>query len=406
MGEYTQVETQSLERSLKAYGQWMIDSALPFWLTTGYDGPGRGFVEHLGLDAKPATISFKRVRVQARQIYVYSHAAILGWSGGLAAAEETFAFTVTNGWHPEGGWIRKMGRCGGIVDPTVDLYDVAFMMFAAAWHYRATKSAACITWANRTLDWLETKLRVPNQLGFENTLPADNTVRQQNPHMHLLEASLALYEATKNERFAVLADDLLELFRTKLFDEKSGTIAELFDPTWMRRRDPDTSTFVEPGHQFEWTWLLFEAYRILGTDLRPHARALYSFATKYGTEPTAGMILDSVDELGQVQDRSTRLWPQTEAMKAHLAMLEYDHVSTGALVEQCTNNLMTQFLSREPIGTWTDHFASDGRPKGERIPTSSLYHLHLSYAELRRVTEALTVKANPFIDRQTAGQAE
>ena len=62
----------------KAVRHWMFEQALPFWAEHGVDRMYGGYVEQLTLDGSDAAVDFKRVRVVARQIYVFSHAALLG----------------------------------------------------------------------------------------------------------------------------------------------------------------------------------------------------------------------------------------------------------------------------------------------------------------------------------------
>ena len=73
---------------------WTFEQALPFWATTGRDAPGLGFVERLDRDGRVEPLDFKRFRVQARQVYVFSHAEVMGWSGGLEAAQAGYRFMV------------------------------------------------------------------------------------------------------------------------------------------------------------------------------------------------------------------------------------------------------------------------------------------------------------------------
>ncbi|MHA4875565.1 AGE family epimerase/isomerase, partial [Enterococcus faecium] len=80
---------------------------------------------------------------------------------------------------------------------------------------------------------------------------------------------------------------------------------------WQRLRP----SAIEPGHQFEWAWLLHQAGRLVGADVAAPARRLYDFATRHGALP----VIDAVGEDGAARQASTRLWPQTEAIKAHLA---------------------------------------------------------------------------------------
>lgn len=357
-----------LSRAFARFDRWMMAHALPFWSTSGHDGPGRGFTEHLTLDAIPADVPFRRVRVQARQIYVLSHAEVLGWPGGRSAADDAYRFLVCHGRTDAGGWVRRIGRDGGVLDPAADLYDIAFVLFALAWRHRATGDAEPIAVARQTVAWLEA-LRIPGRPGFENVMPVEAGPRQQNPHMHLLEASLALFETSGEPVFRDLALELVALFRTALFDPATGTLAEFFDADWRR----DRPAAIEPGHQFEWAWLLRQAARLLDVDVQTEARRLYDFATRHGGLP----VIDTVTEQGDPQTASTRLWPQTEAIKAHLAF------GNQTLAAALTEALCARFLEPAPPGTWIDHYAADGRVLVDKIPASSLYHLFMAYGELR-----------------------
>jgi mannose-6-phosphate isomerase len=55
------------------------------------------------------------------------------------------------------------------------------------------------------------------------------------------------------------------------------------------------------------------------------------------------------------------------------------------MIAQITNNLLGRFFAREPAGTWIDHFAASGAAKGDRIPSSTLYHIVSAFSELDRV---------------------
>ena len=130
--------TGALRHAQACFRTWMVDDALPVWATAGRDAAGFGFQEHLTLDGLPAGVPFKRMRVQARQIYVFSHAHHLGLVGGIDAAADALRFITAEGMRPDGAWVRTLGRRGGVLDPAVDLYDVAFVLLALAWFARAT----------------------------------------------------------------------------------------------------------------------------------------------------------------------------------------------------------------------------------------------------------------------------
>ena len=52
---------------------WCKKYALPLWANNGLDTEG-GFYEALKINGEPVLNSLRRVRVQARQSYVYAHA--------------------------------------------------------------------------------------------------------------------------------------------------------------------------------------------------------------------------------------------------------------------------------------------------------------------------------------------
>ena len=366
----------------------MLEKALPFWAVAGRDRAGFGFVEHLNLSARPADVPYKRVRVQARQIYVFSHADILGYPGARDAARDGYEFLVRHARGADGSWARVLGPRGGVLDPTADLYDIAFVLFALAWYARATGSTEAIDHACRTVDWMQRAMASPFG-GFDNTRPVSPAPRQQNPHMHLLEAVLALYVTTGDIKFLNVADPLVELFRRRFFDPKTGSLGEFFSGEWLPLEGPEGSR-VEPGHHYEWVWLLSQYERLSDQTVAPEKSTLYAFANRWGRRPDTGLVVDAVDRAGAIVDGSVRLWPQTEAIKAHLVMLEEGAEPTlnefaSAALEQTIGNLHRYFFAREPAGTWTEHLSVNGEPIGDRIPSSSLYHIFVAFGELERV---------------------
>jgi mannose/cellobiose epimerase-like protein (N-acyl-D-glucosamine 2-epimerase family) len=365
---------------------WLFESALPFWSTVGVDRSGSGFVEHLDLSAGPADVPYKRVRVQARQIFVFSRAHMFGWPGALKAATAGYGFLTRHARRPDGAWVRALGVKGDVLDPTADLYDLAFVLFALAWYARATGSAEALDHAYRTLDWVKRSMSSPTG-GFYNAMPISREPRQQNPHMHLLEAVLALFKTTHDDALLKTADTLVDLFRTRFFDSRTGSLGEFFTDDW-RWAEGDAGTRVEPGHHYEWVWLLDQYERLSNRIVEPEKSALYAFANRWGCDQDTGLVIDAVDRAGAVRDASVRIWPQTEAIKAHVVMAEQGNVAgaqAGAAIAQITSNLLQRFFVRPPAGTWTDHFAAGGAVKGDRIPSSTLYHIVMAFSELDRI---------------------
>lgn len=381
----TAAEGEDLRAAAMAFHAWMTGAALPLWCTVGYGGPGAGFAERLDPDGHPIITDRRSVLIQARQVYVYAHAATLGWRQGLPAAEEALRFLLRHAWRREGGWARILRHDGEVLDPTLELYDNAFVLLALAWFARATSDAAVLGWAHRSLDAIEAQLRPGDTPGFRNSAPDRPGPRLQNPHMHLLEAALALHDASGDARFADLARSLVQLFTERLFDPATGTLAEFYGPAWQRLPEPYPGRQIWPGHQFEWAWLLYQARPRTGLDAREQAKALVAFAERHGFDADTGLVRYAVSEEGVPIDPSLRLWPQTEALKAELALMEHEGRSPPGAV-RILRNLLSLHLARMPQGSWTERYDAAGRPVAGRIPAEMLYHLFTAYAELMRVS--------------------
>ena len=339
------------------FRDWLFARALPLWVGAGRDAPGLGFHERLSLAGLPTGVPFKRLRVQARQIYSFSQAALLGWPHGLDAARDSHAFITRHAARPDGSWARTIGPEGGVLDAAADLYDLAFVLFALAWFFRATGEQQAVAQARQTVAWICAHMRGP-VAGFLNTLPVEPGPRQQNPHMHLLEAALALFEATGEAAFADLAHELVTVFRDRLFDRATGTLGEFFSSTLGPAAGED-GDHVEPGHQFEWVWLLEQCDRLLGTDTVAEAEALYRFAETHGYVGDTGLVVDVLGRDGRPRKSATRLWPQTEALKAHAVMRRRGRAMRCS-IGQGVENLMRLFFEDCVEGGWHEHFSAGG----------------------------------------------
>ncbi|HWW28243.1 MAG TPA: AGE family epimerase/isomerase [Caulobacter sp.] len=367
-----------------AVRRWLFDEALPFWGEAGIDRVDGGYVEQLDFEGQDAGVDFKRVRVVCRQIYVFSHASTLGWAPGLELARHGYEFLTRNAWlGAEGGWARVLTRQGEVRDTTPDLYDIAFAMFALGWYGRASGEAAPKVLAMQTLDFLEANMRPADGLGFLHEKPAHGS-RLQNPHMHLLEAALVCLETYPDPRFETLARQLVELFSTKLFNPETGTLSEYFTDDWSREPG-ERGRITEPGHQLEWAWILANAQRLLGMDAGSIIQALVASAERHGVDPVSHATYNEVRDDGAPINRGSRSWPNTERIKAHVALFETFGTNPTVPVAQSANLLLGRYLATPVRGLWIDQFDGEDRPTSTTVPASTLYHVFLAFAELLRL---------------------
>ena len=369
---------------------WMFDAALPFWGSAGLDQDYGGFHEELTLDGKPADIPFKRVRVTCRQIYVFSHAALLGWAPGEALAKRGYDFLIEKAWLGfDKGWARRLNRDGSVLDPSPDLYDIAFVLFALAWRYRQSKDQDALERLHATLDFVDFHMRAPGGMGFVHSLPPEGP-RLQNPHMHLLEASIAAYDATDDRRFLTQAEEIVDLFKRKFFDGK--TLGEYFTQD-LKRIEGEQGRSAEPGHQLEWAWILAQYQRQSGEKLEKQAMALVDFAERFGVDAQTQLTYDEVRDDGAPLRKTSRTWPNTERVKGNLALFELGVRDTRAEIAASANVLLQKYLAVEPRGSWIDQFDENGAPLAKTAPTSTMYHVFLAFAEILRLQDKLEAVA-------------
>jgi mannose-6-phosphate isomerase len=390
---------QALRAVHGQFTDWLFGQALPFWADTGCDGAAGapaafGAQEHLTCEGVPACPPFKRVRVQARQLFVFSWAALRGWPEARARADGIFRFLL-GARRADGGWASRLTPAGAVLDNTADLYDLAFVVFALAWYARlGGADGQAVTLARETLRWIETAMSRPEG-GFLNCLPDDGAAWQQNPHMHLFEAVLALYDTTGQTEDLALAHGLYGLFKTRFFDSEAGCLGEYFQAGWAPAAG-EAGQWTEPGHHFEWVWLLHAYTARSGVETWAEADRLCRFALAHGVMDDTALVRDAVSRDGQVLSNAARLWVQGEALRG---LLSHDARGHGLLAARVGGNLLTRYL-HGPVAcasaqaTWTDQLDAQGQPAVERIPTSSFYHIVTAYDELDRAVQEGWVEKN------------
>ncbi|MGE0742023.1 MAG: AGE family epimerase/isomerase [Hyphomonadaceae bacterium] len=364
-----------------------ISAALPFWAEHGVDREHGGFLEEVGFDGAPTACAFKRVRVICRQTYVFAHAAEQGWAPGAELSRFGSDYLIAKA-KLEHGWARALSREGAVIDATNDLYDIAFVLFALAWRYRVSRDPEVLRHLHATLDFVQTHMRGP-VAGFWPELPARGE-RRQNPHMHLTEASLAAFEATQDQRFLDQADELVALFRAHVFD--GVTLGEHFDADW-RRTGGENGRTLEPGHHFEWAWILAQHQRLAGGDVSGEARALVAFAERTGVDASSHAVYDAVRDDGAPLRKSSRAWTNTERIKGWLALSELTGEDARAPVTQSLRLLFDRYCAGQTPGLWVDQFDGEGRPLSSAVPASIVYHLLLAFYETLRLEPRLKAQA-------------
>lgn len=353
----------------RVYWDWLTDSALPLWAAAGVDRAQNSFEELLDMEGKPVQAP-RRARVQGRQSFVFAYAGTLGWDGpwrkvaglGLDYLERCYR-------RPDGLYATLAGPDGAVIDQAAMTYDQAFAILAAAALHRHGLGPG-EGYALGLLGRIET-LRRHVEGGFIEAGPRFLS----NPHMHLFEAALAWIEAGGQDRWRELAQEIATLALTSFIDRERGVLLEQFDAAWAPAPG-DAGDIVEPGHLFEWSWLLERWFRLGGGEAAHMAAVMLFDAGARSVDAARNVAMDETGRDLKPRRATARLWPQTERLKAALLLDREEEARAAA-------KGLWQYLQTPRPGLWRDKMSVDGRFVEEASPASSLYHIICAVASLK-----------------------
>ena len=344
------------------YRRWFLEQALPFWSDVGFDPRTARFHEAVRADG-PALAAPRRARVQARQIWVYATAAQRGLGRPqLALLRRAYEAFIRDYRQENGLFAMSLSADGVVLDRAQPLYEQAFALLAMAAMRRADpERLGPLQDAEALREGIEKFRHVRGgfrEIGFHPY--------QANAQMHLLEAVLA-WEEIGGAAWMSIADEIAGLAIARLIDPQKGFIREFFDRDW-RPAVGDDGRWVEPGHQFEWCWLLSQwADRRGDRAGGDAARRLYENGLK-GVDKSRRVAVNVLWDDLSPREPSARLWPQTEYLKASLLMERQDEVLTAA------QGLSAYLVGALP-GAWLDMMLPDGSLVQGQSPASSFYHI-------------------------------
>lgn len=375
-------------RTRAIWQDWFLTQAFPLWSTRGVDHQRGGFFEKLDAQGHPVEEP-RRTRVVARQLYVCATAKRLGWQGDT---EDLLAhgldFLLNRLSNPDGTFATSFDVHQGERNAHFDLYEQAFALFALAAVHESNRQAfahlpgiALSTLQRMRQGWQHALA------GFHESQPPQAPLRA-NPHMHLLEAALAWHRACQGNTnaWAELADEVTALALDHLLDAPSGLITEWFDLNW-RPLPGERGTEAEPGHQFEWGWLLMQwamarPEHSRRSEALAAARRMIDLGELLGVDPQRGVAINTLGTDGRWRDAHAKLWPQTERIKAWVTCAELaerasDHVEAANALSRATAATLAllRYLAHPVPGAWHESLGAQGDWQAQDTRASSLYHI-------------------------------
>ena len=295
------------------------------------------FFEQLDSELTPQTELNRRLLVQCR--LVVSLCTISHHQSSdrlLTVAEEAFQRTIERYYAgPTKGWLFSLDPKGEPANTERDLYAHTFVLLACAHLFKASNDLLYRRIGEETLSFINSQFRADGGGFFEvldDSLKPLGRIRRQNPHMHLVEGCLAMFEASGSSTFLSVADEVIQLLQTKFMDHTSSTLREYFDD--LLEPSQSLGHIIEPGHHFEWSWLLRERLRVgqlsseseMAVQYKALSRCLLDKGLSVGWDTTHPGIYDEVSYQGELIKTSKRIWPLMEYVKALVVADHLDHV--------------------------------------------------------------------------------
>jgi mannose/cellobiose epimerase-like protein (N-acyl-D-glucosamine 2-epimerase family) len=317
--------------------------------------------------------------VQARQLFVYTNAESFGWLTGKKSELVRVAENMVRDYFEADGspgWAMAVDNKGSIIDAKRDLYAQAFSLLGMSCAYKLTNDKKYLEIADRTLVFLDENMAC-KPAGYINCLPAKDNIRSQDPHMHLLEALMALHDVAPDRGYLQHADGMVQIFKDHLFQDKMGILVEDFAIDWSLLTG-DRGRLFEPGHHCEWIWLLKNYSQRTGRDVQQWITPLEQVFSAHGSAQDGilgGMLWSEVRDDGIVLNDTSRLWPHTEAIRSALSLENY------AEADRWLDILYNRFLKPGCPGGWREHWDANGNSLVDYLPASSMYHIVGAIAE-------------------------
>ncbi len=337
---------------------WLHSQALPLWQALGVDHERGGFHETLDARAR-AKSAIRRARVQGRQAYVYARAGARGWPGPWRETVQAgLGFFEAHFRRPDGQFRTLVDETGAVLDDEAMLYDQAFVLLA--WSAlgregRSLKAARRPGTSTYGTWWVSQTFRAQ----AISPIPSCTCSRRPWRGLRLAAASDGGSWLTSWEAWPL----------SHLIDPVGGFLREVFDADWRPAAGP-LGGQIEPGHQFEWAFLLSRWSKLGGPE---DAAEAVGVAQRYGAglrsiDPARSMAVNAMTTDLEISDPCARLWPQTEWLRA---ALEFDRPQDALRAARA----LSAYLDTPVTGLWRDKLKADGSWVDEPSPASSLYHI-------------------------------
>ncbi|RMR03274.1 N-acylglucosamine 2-epimerase [Pseudomonas savastanoi pv. glycinea] len=354
-----------------------LQTIVPVWLGPGWNA--QLALPYEAVDAEHLPLPPQRYRAMAcaRQLFLFS--SLIDDPAVPEAATRAAALfrSLQRHFHDaeHGGWFYSIDPQGAPLDRRKDLYTHAFIIFACAQYWARVREPLVESVLNAALDVVAEQFADDDGL-YEAVLDEDwatmGSGPLQNPLMHLAEALLATVEVRADEATLATLNELAAAMQRRFVDSQHGVMLE--------KPLEAVDNWYEPGHQFEWYFLLESSPHLRGSALHQSLSTAFIHAEAQGVDAKTGAVAAALTSDGHIQDGTQRIWAQAEYLRA----LTLRPGSEAALGKQLLA-LQKRFLH---ASGWNECLDANGQVSRSDMPSTTPYHLATCYIGLARYFRA------------------
>jgi len=271
--------------------------------------------------------TIRHIHQTARMVHCFAIATRLGRPGARPIVDHGMRYL----WEAHRD-TRHGGYCWsvndeGFGDDTKQAYGHAFVMLAAAdavmiGHPLGTQLLADVTDVINTRFWDDAYGAVSEE--YSRSWAKITTYRGQNSNMHLTEALMAAFEATRDAAYLDKAKRIASLIIGRHAASLDWVVAEHFDEQWnvdkaYKGSDMFRPAGTTPGHWLEWSRLLAQLWVLDDHEqdwMIDAAEKLFRSAVTRGWDTTQGGFYYTLDFANRPALAHKIWWPATEAIGA------------------------------------------------------------------------------------------
>lgn len=338
------------ERALE-WDALLKDRMLPYWHKTTVDSRGGYRVYDPGDRSWRAQIqslikgrnnpqqeSLRGLISQARLLWVFSHAHLLGYSTPqhdyLKAAAHGYSYLIETMLDREyGGFYWKTDVNRGVTESHKILYGQSMAIYALVEYHRASSLSdpleyACSIYETAQLrfhdkahgGWIEHCERDFTPLSCTGErlpgMPDIVGFKSGDANLHWMEALTELYSQVKDASVQDSLVEAIEMLCTRFYPPNVGESCEYRLPDWNPVANDEFSN-LSHGHMIEFAWLLLRAQQALGMPCDwDHFESFLRHSLRYGFDHKRGGFYFRGRPHEPACDTTKFWWVQAEGLSA------------------------------------------------------------------------------------------